>query len=189
MNDDGAVSELIGAFRITPAWLRIISELGSRRTTISEHFGSRFAQQNAPNFFLRGDVFSKIDLAPSESKTRCPFARIERMHRGWSWARMPVDVAATNAPDQAHRMPPVWCWSCRMSAAWSPLDPGANRAVGSVPQIQLGETPERNYGSRMTCPCFVADVRGGWTGREASSVFRAGASTARVTGGWYADGG
>jgi hypothetical protein len=64
MTDDGAVSELIGAFRIRAAWLRIISELGSRHAAISELFGSRFAQQNAPNFFLRGDVFSKIDLAP-----------------------------------------------------------------------------------------------------------------------------
>jgi hypothetical protein len=27
-----------------------------------------------------------------------------------------------------------------------------------VPQIQLGETPVRHYGSRMTGPCFVADV-------------------------------
>jgi hypothetical protein len=119
------------------------------QTRISELFGSRFAPQNAPNFFLRGDVFSKIDLAPSESKTKCQSARIERMRRGRSWARMPVDVAATDAPDRAYRM--HWCGAgpAANRLPWPPLDPGVNRAVGPVPQIRLGETPERHYGSRM----------------------------------------
>jgi hypothetical protein len=143
-HDDGAVSELIGTFRITTAWLRIISELGSRCATISELFGSRFVPQNAPNFFLRGDVFSKIDLAPSESKTKCQFARI-RADAPWPVVGTDaVDVAATVAPDLRAPDASVWCWSCGTLLPWSPLDPGANRAVGPVPQIQLGETPERN---------------------------------------------
>jgi hypothetical protein len=138
------VSELIGTFRIAAAWLRIISDRGSRHATISELFGSPFSHENGPYFFLRGGVFSKLDLAPSESKTKCQSARMERMRRGRSWARTAADVAATAAPDRAHKMHRSGAGPAAHRLPWPPLDPSANRPLGSVPQIQLGETPERN---------------------------------------------
>jgi hypothetical protein len=66
------------------------------------------------------------------------------MRRGWSWARTAVDVAATDAPDRAHRMCRCGAGPAARRLPWPSLDPGANRAAGSVPQIPLGETPERN---------------------------------------------
>jgi hypothetical protein len=69
-------------------------------------------------------------------------------------------VVTAHGPDRAHQMHRAGARTAAHRLPWLPLDPGANRPVGSVPQIQLGETPERHYGSRMTGPCFVADVMG-----------------------------
>jgi hypothetical protein len=90
------------AVGITLPWLRSISDRGSRQTRISELFGSSFSHENAPNFFLGGDVFSKLDLAPSESKSKCPFARIERMRPG-RWMGMAAEV-----PTSCNKVPTRW---------------------------------------------------------------------------------
>jgi hypothetical protein len=113
-----SVSDHFGTFRITLPSLRSISDQSYCPPQVSELFGSPFSHENAPNFFLRGDVFSKLDLAPSESKSKCPFARIEQMRLGRSWARTTVDVAATDAPDRVHRM---HRWGARPAARRLPL--------------------------------------------------------------------
>jgi len=73
--------------------------------------------------------------------------------------------------------------ACRLPGL--PLDPGANGTLGSTASQPVGETPERHPGSRMTCPCFVADVMGGGLAvtMRASPVFvRADSMSRRDTG-------
>jgi hypothetical protein len=76
-----------------------------------------------------GDVFSKLDLAPSESKSRCQSARMERMRRGRSGARMRWTWRQPMRLTRAHRMHRRGAGPAAHRLPWLPLDPGANRVL------------------------------------------------------------